>query len=84
MDLALGYGDSENPLIAKSEFVLSFIEQIMGGTGKLQAVDKSIIDRCLTNIYEDYLRSGYVSKLMKSEKSGNLRKQIHIWQGANG
>ena len=59
MDLALGYGDSENPLIAKSEFVLSFIEQIMGGTGKLQAVDKSIIDRCLTNIYADYLASGY-------------------------
>ena len=59
MDLALGYGDSENPLIAKSEFVLSFIEQIMGGTGKLQAVDKSIIDRCLTSIYKDYLESGY-------------------------
>lgn len=59
MDLALGYGDSENPLIAKSEFVLSFIEQIMGGAGKLQAVDKSIIDRCLTNIYADYLSSNY-------------------------
>ena len=59
MDLALGYGDSANPLIAKSEFVLSFIEQIMGGTGKLGAVDKSIIDRCLTKIYADYLDSGY-------------------------
>ena len=59
MDLALGYGDSENPLIAKSEFVLSFIEQIMGGTGKLEAVDKSIIDRCLTNIYAEYLSSNY-------------------------
>ena len=59
MDLALGYGDSANPLIAKSEFVLSFIEQIMGGTGKLEAVDKSIIDRCLTKIYADYLDSGY-------------------------
>lgn len=59
MDLALGYGEDENPLIAKSEFVLSFIEQIMGGTGKLEAVDKSLIDRCLTNIYADYLDSGY-------------------------
>ena len=62
MDLAFGYGDSENPLIAKSEFVLSFIEQIMGGTGKLQAVDKSIIDRCLTGVYDEYLRSGYTSQ----------------------
>ena len=59
MDLALGYGDAANPLIAKSEFVLSFIEQLMGGTGKLEAVDKSIIDRCLTKIYADYLDSGY-------------------------
>ena len=59
MDLALGYGEAENPLIAKSEFVLSFIEQIMGGSGKLEAVDKSIIDRCLTNIYAEYLDSGY-------------------------
>jgi type IV secretory pathway VirB4 component len=59
MDLALGYGDSENPVIAKSEFVLSFIEQIMGGTGKLEAVDKSLIDRCLTKIYAKYLDSNY-------------------------
>ncbi len=59
LDLALGYGDSENPLIAKSEFLLSFFEQIMGGTNKLEAVDKSIIDRCLTNIYKDYLASNY-------------------------
>ena len=76
MDLALGYGDSENPLIAKSEFVLSFIEQIMGGTGKLQAVDKSIIDRCLTNIYEDYLRSGYtIQPPTLSDLYKELKKQ---------
>ncbi len=62
LDLALGYGDSENPLIAKSEFLLSFFEQIMGGTNKLEAVDKSIIDRCLTNIYREYLASNYMIK----------------------
>ena len=73
MDLALGYGDSENPLIAKSEFVLSFIEQIMGGTGKLQAVDKSIIDRCLTNIYADYLASGYT---IQPPTLGDLYKEL--------
>jgi hypothetical protein len=59
LDLALGYGDTENPLIAKSEFLLSFFEQLMGGTGKLEAADKSIIDRCLINIYRDYLASDY-------------------------
>ena len=63
MDLAYGYGDGDNPLIAKSEFSLSFVEHTMGGTGKLQAADKSLIDRCLTNIYQDYLASNYTVKL---------------------
>ena len=58
LDLALGYGDAENPLIAKTEFVLSFIEQVLGN-GKLTAIDRSIIDRCLTSIYKDYLESNY-------------------------
>jgi type IV secretory pathway VirB4 component len=31
----------------------------MGGSGKLRAVDKSIIDRCLTSIYREYLASDY-------------------------
>lgn len=59
MDLAFGYGDNANPLIAKSEFTLSFVEQIMGGTGKLTAMDKSLVDRCLSKIYADYLASNY-------------------------
>mgnify|MGYP000944624047 FL=1 len=76
MDLALSYGDSENPLIAKSEFVLSFIEQIMGGTGKLEAVDKSIIDRCLTNIYAEYLSSNYtIQPPTLSDLYAELKKQ---------
>ena len=62
MDLALGYGDSENPLIAKSEFVLSFIEQI--------------IDRCLTNIYAEYLSSNYtIQPPTLSDLYAELKKQ---------
>ena len=76
MDLALGYGDRENPLIAKSEFVLSFIEQIMGGANKLEAVDKSIIDRCLTNIYAGYLASNYtIQPPTLSDLYAELKKQ---------
>ena len=58
LDLTLGYGDGENPLIAKSEFLLSFIEQILG-SGRLDAGDKSILDRCLSKIYGKYLASNY-------------------------
>ena len=58
LDLAIGYGDSENPLIAKSEFTISLIEQVVG-KGKLDAGDKSIIDECLSQIYKKYLQSNY-------------------------
>ncbi|MCX6826112.1 MAG: ATP-binding protein [candidate division Zixibacteria bacterium] len=61
MDMSAGYGDEDNPLISKSEFVLSFCEQLVG-TGKLGAREKSIIDRCMTNVYRQYLKSNYTQK----------------------
>ena len=80
MDLALGYGDNSNPLIAKSEFTLSFLEQIMGGTGKLTAMDKSLVDRCLSKIYKKYLDSEYkidpptLVELHKALKAQRLKR----------
>lgn len=61
MDMSAGYSDADNPLISKSEFVLSFCEQLVG-TGKLGAREKSIIDRCMTNVYRQYLKSNYTLK----------------------
>ena len=61
MDMSAGYSDSDNPLISKSEFVLSFCEQLVG-TGKLGAREKSVIDRCMTNVYRQYLKSNYTLK----------------------
>ena len=58
LDLAHGYGDNGNPIIAKSEFTISLIEQVIG-KDKLDAGDKSIIDDCLSIIYEKYLASNY-------------------------
>ena len=58
MDMSAGYSDDDNPLIAKSDFVLSFCEQLVG-SGRLGAMEKSIIDRCMTNVYRDYLKSNY-------------------------
>ena len=61
MDMSAGYSDVDNPLISKSEFVLSFCEQLVG-TGRLGAREKSIIDRCMTNVYRQYLKSNYTMK----------------------
>ena len=56
MDMEQGYGDGENPVVLKSEFLLSLCEQLMG-SGKLSAKEKSIIDRCAGNIYEEYIKN---------------------------
>ncbi len=56
LDLTEGYGDGKNPLVLKSEFILSLCEQLMGSE-RIGPSEKSIIDRCLINIYEKYLKT---------------------------
>ena len=58
MDMAEGYGDGENPVVLKSEFLLSLCEQLVGSY-KLNAREKSIIDRCTANVYWYYLQGNY-------------------------
>lgn len=58
MDMAEGYGDGENPVILKSEFILSLCEQLVGN-GKLTAKEKSLIDRCTANVYRKYLSGNF-------------------------
>ena len=61
MDMEKDYGDGENPVVLKSEFLLSLCEQLIGA-GKLSAKEKSIIDRCTAQAYQDYIRGGYQGK----------------------
>ncbi len=61
MDMVEGYGDGGNPVIDKSEFVLSLFEQLDGNG--ISAKEKSIIDRCTSAVYEDYQREGTVPTL---------------------
>jgi type IV secretory pathway VirB4 component len=57
-----GYGDGGNPVIDKSEFVLSLFEQLdKGGMGPKQ---KSIIDRCVENVYRAFKKSGDMPTLV--------------------
>ena len=58
MDMNKDYGDGANPVILKSEFIMSLCEQLIGGTN-LGAKQKSIIDRCCRNVYANYIKSGY-------------------------
>ena len=55
MDINLNYSEDDNPLSLKSDFILSLCELIVGGKEGLQPVEKTIIDRCVRMIYQNYL-----------------------------
>ena len=55
-----GYGEN-NPIVVKSQFIMSLIEQIDNkGVGPQQ---KSIIDRCITMVYQEAAETGIVPTL---------------------
>jgi type IV secretory pathway VirB4 component len=62
MDMNEEYGDGANPVILKSEFIMSLCEQIIG-SHNLGAKQKSLIDRCTANVYKDYMQRGYKGKV---------------------
>ena len=62
MDMIDGYGDGANPVIDKSEFILSLFEQL--DKKGLGPKEKSIIDRCTALVYDDYHKTGIVPTLM--------------------
>ena len=55
MDINPNYSDEENQLSLKSDFILSLCELIVGGKDGLKPVEKTIIDRCVRMVYQDYL-----------------------------
>ncbi|MFD1403692.1 VirB4-like conjugal transfer ATPase, CD1110 family [Robinsoniella peoriensis] len=55
MDINLNYSEDDSPLALKSDFILSLCELIVGGKEGLTPVEKSIIDRCVTLVYAEYL-----------------------------
>lgn len=56
MDMSEAYSDEENPVILKSEFILSLCECLLGGNAGLTGTERTIIDRCVRNVYTDYLQ----------------------------
>lgn len=61
MDMVEGYGDSGDPVIEKSQFILSLFEQL--DKKGINAKERSIIDRCVGKVYEEYQQGGPVPTL---------------------
>ncbi|MCU5065044.1 conjugal transfer protein TraE [Bacillus cereus] len=55
LDISLDYGEGENPISFKTEFVLTMMEVVAGGKSGLTAKQKTIIDKCVRIIYRSYL-----------------------------
>ena len=55
MDLNLDYSDDENPLSLKVDFLLSFCDIVVGSKDGLQPVEKTVINRCVRQVYQKYL-----------------------------
>ena len=62
MDINLNYSGDDNPLALKSDFILSLCELIVGGGG-LAAVDKTVIDRAVRNVYRPFLAAPDPAKM---------------------
>lgn len=56
MDINADYAGEDDPVLLKSEFIMSLCDQVMG-SGKLGAQEKSIVDRCTSMVYRDYTKS---------------------------
>ena len=76
MDLNLNYSEEDNPLSLKADFILSLCELIVGGKNGLEPVEKTIIDRCVRLVYQEYLADPVPEKMPILEDLYNLlRKQ---------
>lgn len=57
MDMGLDYSaeDGADPVVQKSDFIASICEAATGARYPLTPIQKSVIDRCVLNVYKDYV-----------------------------
>ena len=60
MDINLNYSEDDDPLILKSDFILSLMELMMG---KVEPDEKSIIDQCLRRVYHRFFNDPVPEKM---------------------
>ena len=71
LDMSKDYGDGDNPLALKSSFVMSIYENLNNNTG-IESGANSLVDRCVKNVYKDYL----IQEVNEPPTLGDLRKEL--------
>jgi hypothetical protein len=72
LDMSADYSLSEEgmdtPLKAKTEYMQGWVESIID-EGQLDPVEKTVIDRCVRNIFFEYEQSSYMDKTLQPKLS---------------
>lgn len=55
LDMSREYGEGDNPITLKSSFVMSLYESV--NSGSVEGAANSIVDRCVKNVYQEYIKS---------------------------
>ena len=63
MDINANYSEEDNPIALKSDFILSLCELVVGGKEGLLPVEKTVIDRCVHQIYQAYFQDPRPEKM---------------------
>ena len=63
MDINFNYSEEENPVMLKSDFILSLCELIIGGKNGLEPIEKSVIDKAVRNVYRPFPLNPESSKM---------------------
>jgi len=72
LDVNLNYSEEESPLTLKSDFILSLCELIVGGKNGLEPVEKTLIDRSVRLVYQDFLADPVPEKMPVLEDLYNI------------
>lgn len=72
LDINLNYSEEESPLTLKSDFILSLCELIVGGKNGLEPVEKTLIDRSVRLVYQDFLADPVPEKMPVLEDLYNI------------
>lgn len=57
LDINLNYSDDDDPVSLKADFILSFMELVVGGKSGLKPEEKSAIDFAVSRIYTKYFEN---------------------------
>lgn len=69
MDMTEGYGENGNSIADKSQFIMSLFEQLESDKyHHISSSDRSIIDRCVKQVYNDCFEHGTVPTLVDLHK----------------